>query len=56
MRKRPGVLEREAFARDFTGEDVPSRHLYDVIFNNERNSVNTIAGAVFSLMKSREII
>lgn len=49
-------IRREAFARDFTGQDVANPHLYDVIFNNERNSVDTIAEAVFSLMKNREII
>ena len=49
-------VQREAFARDFTGEDVANPHLYDVIFNNERNDVNTIAEAVFSLMRGREII
>lgn len=44
------------FVRDFTGKDVSSPLNYDFVFNNERNSVNTIADMVMVSVKMKNLI
>ena len=46
--------QREAFVRDFTGEDVSDPLRYDVVFNNAQVEIETVAETVFLMMKNKK--
>ncbi len=47
--------QREAFVRDFTGEGVADPPRHDVVFNSAQVEIETVAEAIFSMMKNKRL-
>ena len=47
---------RESFVREFTGEDVTNPRHCDILFNDERNTVEQIAELAAAAMRARRLV